>query len=376
MDEPEKPGVDRRSFLTGAVTGAAAALIAQQTSVAGAQPAATTAEPVVQAGDSGRHASDFMVDIFKSLDMEYMFSMCASSFMGIHESVLNYAGNKSPQSITCTHEEISVAMANGYAKIEGKPVLVCAHATVGAQHAAMALYDAWCDRVPIYLVLGNTNDAADRQGEVFWLHSAQDPVRARARYDEVGRQPRVADPFRGIRRARVQDRDDAADGTRRDRRRREDAGRARSCRHADPEAEHPDAAGGRLRRDRRAREAARGGREPRHSRGPRRPHACRLGAHGGARRNAAGGRRRHAPTSELSDAPPLERRLAGSGRRRARARGRRHLERHAPSAATQRESQSASPRRISSSAATTKTSCAMPRSTCRSRPTRKRRCRH
>ena len=176
MDEPEKPGVDRRSFLTGAVTGAAAALIAQQTSVAGAQPAATTAEPVVQANDTGRHASDFMVDIFKSLDMEYMFSMCASSFMGIHESVLNYAGNKSPQSITCTHEEISVAMANGYAKIEGKPVLVCAHATVGAQHAAMALYDAWCDRVPIYLVLGNTNDAADRQGEVFWLHSAQDPA--------------------------------------------------------------------------------------------------------------------------------------------------------------------------------------------------------
>jgi acetolactate synthase-1/2/3 large subunit len=188
MDEPKKPGVDRRSFLTGAATGAAAALIAQQASVAEAQPAATTAaEPVVQPGTTGRHASDFMVDIFKSLDMEYMFSMCASSFMGIHESVLNYAGNKNPQSITCTHEEISVAMANGYAKIEGKPVLVCAHATVGAQHAAMALYDAWCDRVPIYLVLGNTNDAADRQGEVFWLHSAQDPgalVREMTKWDD------------------------------------------------------------------------------------------------------------------------------------------------------------------------------------------------
>ncbi len=170
MDEAQKPGVDRRSFLAGAATGAAAALMAAQTPAA-AQTAA--AEPAVE---GGRPASDFMVDIFKSLDLEYMFSMCASSFMGIHESVLNYAGNESPQSITCTHEEISVAMANGYAKIEGKPVLVCAHATVGAQHAAMALYDAWADRVPIYLVLGNTNDAADRQGEVFWLHSAQDPA--------------------------------------------------------------------------------------------------------------------------------------------------------------------------------------------------------
>jgi acetolactate synthase-1/2/3 large subunit len=189
MDEPEKTGVDRRSFLTGAATGAAAALLTTQASVAEAQPAATTAaEPVVQVGETGgRHASDFMVDIFKSLDMEYMFSMCASSFMGIHESVLNYAGNKNPQSITCTHEEISVAMANGYAKIEGRPVLVCAHATVGAQHASMALYDAWCDRVPVYLVLGNTNDAADRQGEVFWLHSAQDPgalVREMTKWDD------------------------------------------------------------------------------------------------------------------------------------------------------------------------------------------------
>src|SRR6185436_4608507 len=186
MDEPKNPGVDRRSFLTGAATGAAAALIAQQTSIAAAQTA-TTAEPDVQASGGGRPASDFMVDIFKSLDMEYMFSMCASSFMGIHESVLNYAGNKSPQAIACTHEEISVAMANGYAKIDGKPVLVCAHSTVGAQHATMALFDAYCDRVPIYLVLGNTNDAANRQGEVFWVHSAQDPaalVRDMTKWDD------------------------------------------------------------------------------------------------------------------------------------------------------------------------------------------------
>jgi len=162
--------------LAGAATGAAAAIIAKQATVASAQetPAPTTDEPVIQAGTT-RPASDFMVDIFKSLDMEYMFSMCASSFMGIHESILNYAGNKNPESITCTHEEISVAMANGYAKIDGKPVLVCAHATVGAQHAAMAVFDAYCDRVPVYLVLGNTQDAANREGEVFWVHSAQDP---------------------------------------------------------------------------------------------------------------------------------------------------------------------------------------------------------
>ena len=173
-DEPKDAAVNRRAFIAGAATGAAVVL-AQQASIAGAQE---TAKPVVDASVQAntRPASDYMVDIFKSFGMEYMFSMCASSFIGIHESVLNYAGNKNPEAIACTHEEISVAMANGYAKIEGKPVLVCAHATVGLQHAVMALYDAWCDRVPVYLVLGNTNDAAQRNGDVYWVHSAQDPA--------------------------------------------------------------------------------------------------------------------------------------------------------------------------------------------------------
>ena len=173
-DELKDSAVNRRSFIAGAATGAAVAL-AQQASIASAQQTEKPArEPSVQANT--RPASDYMVDIFKSFGMEYMFSMCASSFIGIHESVLNYAGNKNPEAIACTHEEISVAMANGYAKIEGKPVLVAAHATVGLQHAVMAVYDAWCDRVPIYLVLGNTNDAAQRNGDVYWVHSAQDPA--------------------------------------------------------------------------------------------------------------------------------------------------------------------------------------------------------
>src|SRR5512143_2412380 len=173
-DETKDSAVNRRAFLAGAAT-SAAGVLAQQATIAGAQEAPKPAvDPGVQANTS--RAADYMVEIFKSFGMEYMFSMCASSFIGIHESVLNYAGNKNPEAIACTHEEISVAMANGYAKIDGKPVLVCAHATVGAQHAVMALYDAWCDRVPVYLVLGNTNDAAQRNGDVYWVHSAQDPA--------------------------------------------------------------------------------------------------------------------------------------------------------------------------------------------------------
>ena len=90
-----------------------------------------------------------MLDVFKSIGFEYLFANPGGSFGGLHESVINYGNNKDPEFITCMYEESSVAMAHGYAKVEGKPVLTMAHGTVGLQHAAMALYNAWCDRVPI-----------------------------------------------------------------------------------------------------------------------------------------------------------------------------------------------------------------------------------
>ena len=117
--------------------------------------------------------SDFMVDVIKSLGFEYICANPGSSFRGLHESVINYGGNHKPELITCCHEESSVAMGHGYFKVEGKPLAVMAHGTVGLQHAAMAIYNAWCDRVPVYIILGNYADAATRRGAE-WYHGAQD----------------------------------------------------------------------------------------------------------------------------------------------------------------------------------------------------------
>src|SRR5581483_1460724 len=81
-----------------------------------------------------------------------------------------------PEFITCPHEELSVAMAHGYAKAAGKPASILAHSTVGLQHAAMGVYNAWADRVPILLMAGNILDAAARRPGVEWYHCAQDPA--------------------------------------------------------------------------------------------------------------------------------------------------------------------------------------------------------
>ena len=129
-----------------------------------------------------------MVDVLKSLGFEYICANPGSSFRALHESIVNYGGNKSPELITCCHEEQSVAMADGYAKMEGKPLAVMAHSTVGLQHAAMAIYNAYAGRVPAFIILGNTLDVAARRPGVEWYHSAQDAaamVRDYSKWDDL-----------------------------------------------------------------------------------------------------------------------------------------------------------------------------------------------
>src|SRR5260370_35267137 len=100
--------------------------------------------------------------------MEYLFGNPGSSFRGLHESLINHSGNK-PEFITFMHEESSVAAANGYAKIEGKPVLTAAPGTVGIQHASMAIYNAYSDQPPVIVGAGNIADAADRRRRSGWF---------------------------------------------------------------------------------------------------------------------------------------------------------------------------------------------------------------
>ena len=192
-----RPEVSRRKFLASvAVAGAATAVTppvangATSATSPNAAPAprpsalpptmhvaaAETGTPKELSGSriGGVPGSDFMVDVIKTLDIKYCPSNCASSFRAIHESMINYGSNKMPEFLTCTHEESAVGMAHGYFKITGKPLMTLCHGTVGLQHATMAIYNAWCDRVPVIVVGGNDLDAAHRPPGVPTFHSAQD----------------------------------------------------------------------------------------------------------------------------------------------------------------------------------------------------------
>ena len=176
-----KDAFDRRAFLKGAAASAAAVI---GTQIAAANTPAQAAESnsdgreKVPSRDKmiARPGSDFMVDVIKATGIEYIASNPGSSFRSLQESIINYGGNKKPEFLTCTHEESSVAMAQGYAKAAGKPMGMMAHGTVGLQHAAMAVYNAWCDRVPIVMFAGNFMDADKRRPGVEWYHCVQDPA--------------------------------------------------------------------------------------------------------------------------------------------------------------------------------------------------------
>ena len=193
MAKDNTHGVGRRGFLKGAAVGAAALAAkperaqAQQGGSAPAANATARPNPTTLALDTGARpaapsrivenpGSDFMVDVLKTLNIEYCAANPGSTFDGLHESLINYGPNPNsmPEWLTCCHEESAVGMCHGYAKIELKPMMAVIHGTVGLQHASMAIYNAYADRVPIYMIVGNHADAAARGSGVQSYHSAND----------------------------------------------------------------------------------------------------------------------------------------------------------------------------------------------------------
>ena len=189
---------NRRNFLKGTAAAAGAALAAVSATTRLAQAAETAADKPAAAKPAAEKklpsetfitnpGSDFMADVLKTIGLQYVAINPAAGFRSLQESIINYSGNKNPEIITCLHEETATHMAQGYAKAAGKPMGVMVHGTVGLQHASMALYNAWVDRVPLIMFAGNGIDAVTRRPGVETIHSAQDPgamVREFVKWDD------------------------------------------------------------------------------------------------------------------------------------------------------------------------------------------------
>ena len=119
--------------------------------------------------------SDAVAELLRALEIPYIALTPGASFRGLHDSLVNHLGNQRPELLLCVHEESAVALAHGYARVTGKPLAVALHANVGLMHATMAIFNAWCDRIPI-LLLGAVGpvDAVKRRPWVDWIHTSRD----------------------------------------------------------------------------------------------------------------------------------------------------------------------------------------------------------
>ena len=123
--------------------------------------------------------SDVVADALRALDVPYIALNPGASYRGLHDSLVNYLGNERPQMLLCLHEESAVAIAHGYAKVTGKPMAAAVHSNVGLMHATMAIFNAWCDRMPM-VILGATGPVDASQAPALdRLDPHRAPTRAR-----------------------------------------------------------------------------------------------------------------------------------------------------------------------------------------------------
>ncbi len=119
--------------------------------------------------------SDAIAAMLRELDIPYLALVPGSSYRGLHDSIVNYLGNRNPQMVLAIHEETAVAIAHGYAKVSDRMMAAAVHANIGLLRAPMAIYNAWCDRAPV-MILGATGpwDAAQRRPWIDWIHTSSD----------------------------------------------------------------------------------------------------------------------------------------------------------------------------------------------------------
>jgi thiamine pyrophosphate-dependent acetolactate synthase large subunit-like protein len=152
--------------------------------------------PIPAGVNAAAFGSDVAADALRATDISYIALNPGASYRGFHDSLVNYLGNSKPQMLLCLHEESAVAIAQGWAKVTGRAMAAMVHSNVGLMHATMAVFNAWCDRMPVVL-LGATGpvDTVIRRPWIDWIHTAADQgalIRGYSKWDDQPASPAAA----------------------------------------------------------------------------------------------------------------------------------------------------------------------------------------
>ena len=140
-----------------------------------------------------RYQSDIIVDMIKRYGFEHIALNPGASYRGLHDSLVNH-GENDPPMMLCTHEKIAVQIAHGYARHSGKPMIAIVHNLVGLLHSNMAIYYAFIDRAPVFIIgaTGPLNETK-RRPKIDWIHTANGQGAAIREYVKFDAQPTTVD---------------------------------------------------------------------------------------------------------------------------------------------------------------------------------------
>ncbi len=107
-----------------------------------------------------------MLEAFRSLGVEYVFSSPGSEWAPVWEALVRQSteGRAGPTYIDCWHETVAVGMANGYALITGRMQAVLLHAGPGLLQGACAIHGALLSAVPMLVFSSESNSYGERPG--------------------------------------------------------------------------------------------------------------------------------------------------------------------------------------------------------------------
>lgn len=159
--------INRRTFIQ-RMTAAGVSLMGAQAmaqSLVGSGGAGTSLErnKILTDLTGGELMAEFLID----WNIPYVFGLAGSEEIGfldalVDRTALNYA--------TCIHEQVAMAMADGYSRSTGDTSIVCLHSIAGAAYALGQLVSTYRDRIPVVVTAGR--QATGYRGQDGFLEDA------------------------------------------------------------------------------------------------------------------------------------------------------------------------------------------------------------
>ncbi|HEX6259645.1 MAG TPA: thiamine pyrophosphate-binding protein, partial [Woeseiaceae bacterium] len=107
------------------------------------------------------------IEALQRRGIEHVFANSGTDHAPLVEalSAMTRTGTAVPAFHVVPHENLAMAMAQGYYRVSGKPAVVLVHVAVGTANTVCSLMNAWRSNIPVLLVAGrNPSSQAGHTG--------------------------------------------------------------------------------------------------------------------------------------------------------------------------------------------------------------------